>query len=357
MSKCKVAIFQYDLGVGGIQKSLINLLNAIDEKKYDIDLFLFSKEDFYETSLPKFVTVNYIHSFPSWMKILPFRIAKRFAHKLNDTIYDVAIDFNSYQNECAAFALLCNANRHIIWCHNDVKIKQKNEARYRYLWLMMKSKFYFFDNICIVSKGAKKSFVEVTGIEEKKVHVLPNIINTDEIFQYKNQVNSIEVDNNKYNLITVGRISHQKGLDILVELFGKVVEKRKDIHLYIVGDGDDKKKLIEEVQKLKLNNFVTFTGYLKNPFSLMNNMDGFILTSRYEGQGMVLLEAKSLGLDVFIPKHLEQYVDNISGQVDLINSLLNASKNAIKRYDDLSTYNNSIIEKFDQLCTEETNYE
>ena len=126
--------------------------------------------------------------------------------------------------------------------------------------------------------------------------------------------------------------------------------ERKDFHLYIIGDGDEKEKLIERTKKLDLENYVTFLGNQKNPFKYLKEMDLFYLSSRYEGQGMVILEAKSVGLDVLIPKHLEKYCPPIKGVDDILLYLKHYKKNnKNKKFDDLEDYNNSIREKLDNL--------
>ena len=68
-------------------------------------------------------------------------------------------------------------------------------------------------------------------------------------------------------------------------------------------------------------------GSQKNPFEYMKKMDAFVITSRYEGQGMVILEAKVIGLPIFIPKHLEKYVEGIEGCINIEKDILGAKKN------------------------------
>lgn len=344
----KIAIFQNDLGVGGIQKSLINLLNKISSD-YEIDLFLFSKENFYNVQLPDNVHVYYKERFPFCAKFIPFKILKKIVKVSIPDSYDVAIDYNSYQPETAIYSLNSCAKKKIIWCHNDIEIKLNNEFKYRILWFFMKDKFNMFDNICAVSTGVKESLRSITDIKDEKIVVMPNIIDVDEIIDKSKEEISFSVDENNYNLISMGRITHQKGFDILLKTFKTVIQNRSNIHLYIVGDGPSFKKINELCEELKLSNYVTFLGYKTNPFPYLNKMDGFILTSRYEGQGIVLLEAKCLGLDIFIPKHLEKYIEGIKGYKDLVKELIKVNKKQ-KTFDDLENYNEEIIKNFDLIC-------
>ena len=83
----------------------------------------------------------------------------------------------------------------------------------------------------------------------------------------------------------------------------------------------------------------------------MAKMDSLILTSRHEGQGIVLWEAKALGLDLIFEKHLEKYNDYIVGSDDIVKSIVNQKKH-IKHFDSLDYYNlkikNSLYELFDK---------
>ena len=149
---------------------------------------------------------------------------------------------------------------------------------------------------------------------------IPNFIDTNEIILKSKESCNTTVDKDKINIVSTGRICYQKGFDILINYISKLSTVRNDFHLYIIGDGDKFDNYKQLVNSLNLNNYITFLGSLKNPYNVMNLMDVFILTSRFEGQGMVFLEAKCLGLDIIMPRHLEKYVD-IKGTTDILKSL------------------------------------
>ena len=159
------------------------------------------------------------------------------------------------------------------------------------------------------------------------------------------------IDNKKYNLVTVGRICHQKGFDILIEHMENIVQQNKNVNLYIIGDGPDAPKIKKLVKRKKLQENVFFLGSQKNPFEYMKKMDAFVITSRYEGQGMVILEAKVIGLPIFIPKHLEKYVEGIEGCINIEKDILGAKKIEDKQVDYLNKYNYNIKEKIARLLS------
>lgn len=341
-----IAIFQQDLKMGGIQKSLLNLLKKMD--KYNVDLYLFDKNNFFKAELPSNINVIYLKSFSKIYKLIPFNIIKKIKKINIKKEYDIAIDFNGYSNECAIGALNTKSKKTLIWCHNDIIIKYKNEWKYRILFNNFKSKYKFFDHIINVSEGAMHSFIDKTKIDSEKVMYIPNYIDTEEIINKSLEDIELELNKNTYNLIAVGRICKQKGFDILIDYIEKITEKNKNINLYIIGDGPDKEKIQKSINEKNLNNHIFLLGAQTNPYKYMSKMDGFILTSRYEGQGIVALEAITLGLDVFVTKNLQKYLPEIKVTDDIVEAVLNANKKE-KSTNNLDKYNKEIDIKISNL--------
>ncbi|MDO4750365.1 MAG: glycosyltransferase, partial [Eubacteriales bacterium] len=149
-------------------------------------------------------------------------------------------------------------------------------------------------------------------------------------------------------LCTMGRICHQKGFDILMDLFAGVRAQRKDIHLYLLGDGPDRAALENQIKTLGLEDAVTLLGNQPNPFPYLDQMDGFVLTSRYEGQGLVLWEARTLGLELFMAEHLAKYNPGLTGTKDIAAALI-AARRKEKVRDDLRDYNDAITESLNRV--------
>lgn len=350
MIKRNIAIFTDNLKVGGIQKSIVNMLNNIDYKKYNIDLYLFDNDNFYD--IPKNVNLILLKRPSKMLNFIPFKLAfKIYKPKVLDKEYDVSVDFDSYQMATAIGALKCNSKKKAIWIHNDIPIKLKEEPKYRILHFFFKEKYRYFDAFCAVSQGALDSFKMIENYDKKEYYVIPNLINTKEIKEKMQEKSDIKVDNKKVNIVTVGRLCHQKGIDIMIDNLKELTKYRSDFHLYIIGDGPLKEILNNQVNELKMNNYITFLGNQKNPFKYLKEMDLFYLSSRYEGQGMVILEAMSVGLDILIPKHLEKYCPPVKGSDDIISYLKNYKKTSKHKFDDLREYNENIMKKLDELWT------
>ncbi|MCL2164380.1 MAG: glycosyltransferase [Oscillospiraceae bacterium] len=342
----KIAIFQSDLRVGGIQKSLLNMLNEIDYTKCEIDVFVFDRAHFFDVS--EHENLNFIFLKPyAWLsRLVYFGILLRF-FPIDASIssggkkYDTAIDFNSYRSECAIGAILSNAKKCVMWIHNDVEVKKRNEIKYRILWHFFKSKLKRFDEFAAVSPGIIEGFRRASGIFDKDITAIPNYVDTEEIFHKALEPVDFRIDTNCYNLCSMGRLCHQKGFDIMIDIIAQAVSRRPDVRLYIIGDGPDKDKLMKKIKRLNLENEIELLGNLKNPFPYLDKMDGFILTSRYEGQGIVVREAQALGLEIFIPERLEKYNPGVAGTSDLVEAIFQAERREKKR-DNLENYNRKI---------------
>lgn len=337
-----VAVFADNLNVGGIQKSLVNILGSGVFEGCEVDVFLFSDKCFFQMpELPKNVHIFRLKPLPYLCRAVPFGLLYRFyrpAPELLRRAYDVAIDFDSYQNSTALGALRVNARKRVMWIHNDMSIKLREEPKYAFLWRMMRKKLELYDEFVAVSQGIVESFRSASGRTDCPVHVIPNLIDTGEIFRRRSEEPPMRVDETKRNIASMGRLCHQKGFDLLLPDFQKAHEKCNDLALYLIGDGPDRAALERQVSALGLEEAVHFTGNLSNPFPMLRQMDAFCLESRYEGQGMVLWEAKALGLELVFPKRLEKYNPELSGTEDVVEALTRVQKRE-KQLDDLSDYN------------------
>ena len=347
-TKKRIAIFQSDLHVGGIQKSLVNLMSQEMMDNYEVDVYLFDRKVFFDLSeIRPHIRTHYLKPFPYMFRVVPFALIMRFMprfHFASGEPYDIAIDFSNYRQDCAFGALTVPAKKRIMWIHNDMEIKYREEWKYRILWAFFSNKFRWFDEFVAVSDGIIQPFRNKTGLKDAKVTAIPNLINTTEIFEKCEMPIDFEVDPNKINIASVGHLNHQKGYDIMLDRLKPVCQQRKDLAVYIFGDGKEHAALVGRAKRKGLENVVHFMGYQPNPYPYLNRMDAFYLESRYEGQGMVLWEAKALGLPLIFPKRLEKYNMSLSGTEDIFDALIHLQRTE-KVKDDLRDYNEEVIRR------------
>lgn len=348
----KIAIFQSELGVGGIQKSLVNLLNSIDYERFEVDLYLSRRDRFWDVTFPEKLNIFYLKPTPRWLSFVPFRLAKRLIRYdfTPGKFYDLAIDFNSYQFSCAAGALTVPAARRVMWIHNNVGIKLKNEWKYRVLWFFFKGKFALYDGFVPVSAALTEPFKAASGMKDKPYTVIENVINVEEISEKAAVVPAdLELDVSCLNFVALGRLCHQKGYDIMLAEFEKACRERDDLRLYIIGDGPDQQELERDASARGLASKVFFLGRKENPYCYMARMDAFISTSRYEGQPLNIMEAMAVGLPLYCSKNLESYTEGLEGREDIAQALALAVREE-KRPDDLVLYNKRILNRIEELA-------
>lgn len=136
-----------------------------------------------------------------------------------------------------------------------------------------------------------KYIIRTDKIAENNYIRIPS--NTD-----KSRFEIIPFEEEKLNFVTVGRLSEEKDQNKLIRAFKEVNEVYPNTNLYIIGDGDRKDELLKLSKELKIENNVLFTGNLENPFAVVQYCDCFVLSSNYEGQALVIIEALTLGIPV-----------------------------------------------------------
>ena len=148
------------------------------------------------------------------------------------------------------------------------------------------------------SQAVLEDAIGCYGLARERGRVIPNPIEFEKIEKLAS-INKPVFFQNKLEgkvLIGIGRLCHEKGFDVLIEAFSLL--KNRNCHLLILGEGELREKLEEQIKSLSLTERVHLIGFQKNPYVYLKNSDLFILSSRVEGQPNVLLQALSLGLPV-----------------------------------------------------------
>ncbi len=181
-----------------------------------------------------------------------------------------------------------------------IKVKRFNKfwkSLYKYLY-----KFIARNVNCVVavSPFVKKELISEFEVNKDKVKFIGNPVDFEEI-----RIKTLEPISPEWRkafvgktILNLGRLIPEKGQELLIKSFAKVRQLLPDTNLVLIGDGEEKKKLQELVKNLDLENNVFFLGFQKNPYKFMKHASIFVLTSRYEGFGLALVEAMTCGLPV-----------------------------------------------------------
>jgi len=154
-------------------------------------------------------------------------------------------------------------------------------------------------NIVIsVSQSTARRIKDELGFK-KKIRVVTNGIDF-------NGIKKINAAQEKFDVIYAGRLMDFKHIDTLIKAMHQIKKKIPTAKCLIIGDGPEKKKLIELAQKLNLEKNIKFSGFLENHndvYAMMKSSKVFVLPSTREGFGMVVIEANACGIPVITIRH------------------------------------------------------
>ena len=159
-----------------------------------------------------------------------------------------------------------------------------------FFWKIVGKKIFL---ITTPTKSTLKLLIDSNIFDSAKVKYLPDpILNIKEIQKKKKENNFIEKEiSSKNTLISIGRLTKQKNFRFLIKVFSEINILYPNLNLCIIGDGEDKQKLIGDIKKYKLQNKVFLLGYKVNIYDYLKNSHILILPSLWEDPGFVLIEA------------------------------------------------------------------
>lgn len=380
--------------LGGVSILLENILNNLDNKNLDITvLVLHDNGDrlenikakvIYGTKafniidldlkylLKNFKLISAIKKIIMSLRLKTGKIDKfilKQRNKLGLSGYDTEIAFKS--GFCSAFVAYGDAKSKINWIHEDYATYNRTK-RYEDTF---KKIFNEFDKHITVSQDAKKSFCNIYANADK-TFVIENYIDTKVILEKAKQnipLASYKIDKNKLNLVALGRFCYEKGFDRIIQAFSKLKQEMdiSNVHMYIIGYGDEEKKLNEDINRLNLNEHIDIIDNSKfdwNPYAFMKDCDLYVLSSRSESFGMVRVEALTLKLPVITTNvaNTEELLQNKYGLVvensdegiyQGLKEVITNDELVLRLKDNVKDYsydkkNNEILEQINELLEE-----
>lgn len=318
----KLLIVNNNMMVGGVQKSLYNLLWSLDPAEYEVTLLLFSKTGEYLDQLP--ATVRVVEcgglfrllgksqaAYTGWealvrgfLAMVSRLLGRHTAIRLMlagqpvwDNHYDCAVSFlhngrrKAFYGGAQDYVLhRVRADRKVAWLHCDY---QKCGANHQENNRMMER----FDTIVACSEGCRRSFLAALPHLETRCVAVPNCHRFEEI-QTLADVDPVAYSAQAVNVVTAARLSHEKGLERAIRAVAYARDAGLPVQLHLVGGGPMKGALQELTRELGLEKAVTFYGEQPNPYRYMKNADLFLLSSYHEAAPMVIDEARCLSLPV-----------------------------------------------------------
>jgi glycosyltransferase involved in cell wall biosynthesis len=299
----KKVLFVLDrMVMGGVEVLLLDILNSLDPQKYSVTVMtLFDGGDLVH-ELP--ITVKRVFLFKNQYKgiyrVLRFISPSLIYNRLIQEDFDIEISFKTGMPEKIVAASRNSQSKKIAWIHGDMEFQ--NYGLESHVTTKKQTECYNkFDRIITVSEKCKNAFLNVTKTETS-VEKIYNAIKPEKIVKKLNENQSISMDKNMINLITIARLHKGKGIDRLIRAFSKGYKNNNKLRLYIIGDGPEENNLKKLAQELKINSVVYFLGKQLNPYVHIREATIYIHPSINESFGIVLLEAMYLGLPIVSTK-------------------------------------------------------
>lgn len=291
----KLLVFGYTMDMGGAEKALSDTLNYLVDK-YDIDLYLLKDEGVLMDSIPKKVKVGRLRT--NIFSYILFRYVPLYRkYKINKIAkkgkYYAALGYMEGRS-ATWVADIKDDIKKIAWIHNDVSkfnigIKRKEII----------SSYNKLDKVVCVSKQAKDIFCKYYKIPSSKVCVIYNLIDEKNILKKSNEKS---IKNNKFTVVNVAKMRDQKRHDRLIYAAKYLKDLGYDFKIQLIGDGPNFEKVKELVNENNVSDKVELLGLQTNPYPYIKNADVFVLSSEFEGYGIVVKEALLLKTPVISTK-------------------------------------------------------
>lgn len=321
----KLLFINGHMNLGGAEKSLLDILKHIDYSKYHVELLLLEEFGDYVDEIPKEVKVKlfdlhntYGNIFSCVKKCVKQRdwknIYVRFVFVCTHFLgisslkwlekiivgrekYDCVIAFRpGIATNLAAYAV--HAKKRITWWHHgEINLNENQQNEYEIVCGEM-------DRIIVVSDSCAKLLADCFPMHKGKITVIPNMIDTE---QLRIKANSYVPFDNRigvYNLVTVGRLSSEKHIENVIIAAKALAEQKEVFRWFVIGDGEQKLKLEQMIRENGIKNVVFLVGRKENPYPYMKQADLFVHPSYVESQGLVVLEAMTLGVPCVVTKSL-----------------------------------------------------
>ena len=328
----KVLIASYNLGYGGIETSLINLLKNMDLKKFNVTLVLEKKEGVFLSDVPKGIKIKEykVSNNKNVFIRKGINLLKRIKWLLfNYKKYDSSICYATYSGPCSFVARTASNNK-IMFVHNDYfEIYKENKEMTKDFFENLKINEY--NHIVFVSNESREKMQKLFPELKDNMITINNLIDHKKIITLSKEENIKKIKDKKVFLF-IGRLDEeQKKVSRIIEV-ANLFKDNKDIEFWLLGDGVYKEEYEEKIKKYKLKN-IKMLGAKKNPYPYIKACDCILLTSDYEGFPVVYNEAIILNKPIITTVCVSDEIINIEdGFGKICNREINSIVKAINTF-------------------------
>jgi glycosyltransferase involved in cell wall biosynthesis len=363
--KKKIVFMVINMNIGGTEKALLNMIAEIPKDQYSITILMLENKGGFLNSIPSGVNVEVLEGYSNVKKLLnnppvvsilarlkdrkPFKafsllsryvlskalgdkriflnyILKNFSNMEQE--YDIAVAYAGPMDFISFFvAKKIKAKKKIQWIHFDVTKIGFDEK--------FVSKIYKqFNKIFVVSNEGENKLINLLPSLKDKIEAFSNIMSPELVIKMANEGVGFEDTFDGLRILTVGRLSKEKGQDLIIPVLAKLKENGFNVRWYCIGEGNARKEYEEVIKKYNVENDFILLGSSPNPYSFMKYCDIYVQPSRHEGYCITLAEARALNKPIVTTDFVgarEQINHNHDGLIVNFNDveILNAIKNLI----------------------------
>jgi len=342
----KVLFLIYQLRGGGAEKIVIDIVNHMDKKKYDITVMTVVDCSLDKHLLQEDIKYKYIFKGNFKFDRIFFKLMKSAKPKFLYSLFikeKFDIEISAIEGIPSKIISGCNniTTKKIAVIHADCENIAWPSGRYKNL-NQEEVSYRSFDQLIFVSTNTKKNFLNKYNVDQNKTNIIYNPFDINYITE-KSQEEISDYKKEGYLFVSVGRLEKVKGYDRLIDAFFEVFKEYPQIKLLIVGDGAERNKLMKKINQMKMSNEILLLGYRENPYKYISLGEAYICSSRSEGLSSSVIEAMIINKPILTTDcggMTEILQNNRSGLI-----VANNTKSIVYGMKEILENNNSLIKK------------
>ncbi|WP_341519202.1 glycosyltransferase [Bacillus paramobilis] len=321
--KKKILFMVINMNIGGTEKALLNMIAEIPKEKYEVTILMLEKKGEFLNFIPKGVRIEYVKDYeemqcilnkPTRLVIADFIKQRKIVKALQLAVLYV---ISKVMKERSVIFKYCLQNYEGAYKNYDIAIAyagpmdfisyfvaNKVEARRKIQWIHFDiEKIYFnkhfvnkvykkFQHVFVVSDVGKIKLTQTVPELINKTETFLNIISPEMICKMANEGIGFADDFEGVRILTVGRLSIEKGQDLTISVLAKLKEAGFNVRWYCIGDGKERGMYEKLVENYDVQGDYIFLGAVSNPYPFMKQCDLYVQPSRYEGYCITLAEAR-----------------------------------------------------------------
>ena len=294
----KILFLIHDLGQGGAEKVLVNLVNNMDPKKFDIHVTALFGGGVNEQFLKPHICYRTIYpkAFPGNSHVMKLLTPKQLHRMYVKDHYDIEVAYLEGPTSRIISGCTDPNVKTISWIHVQQHNMKTLAGSFRSA-AEAKTCYNKFHQIVCVSEFVKQDFCGILGYDGP-CQVLYNTVESQKIQSQAAQAAPELTDDGCIRLAAVGSLKESKGYPRLLNIISRLRTEGYPVHLYILGIGPMEAALKRRVADLRISDAVTFLGYQTNPYKYVAKCDLFVCASFAEGFSTAATEALIVGTPV-----------------------------------------------------------